>query len=154
MCNLFPPSVRGKTSNLLPIGPKLLPKLDKLPNNIPTQHNTPLKPLLPADITTRQESELPINDDKFWMNDTDGQEKDALDLQIDSSQFFRARQAETSAPLGRRVDSAFARLRMGEFLPDAGGGEADSHACPGGRSSFKIPSGEFAQAVADAVQGV
>jgi len=129
---------------ILPIRPELLPEPDKLLNYRPTQLDTTFEPLLPADITARQERQLAIDDDELRMDDADGQEEYALHLQVDALQFFRAWKTESLAPFGGGVGSALARLRMGEFLPDAGRGEANSYAGLAVFRRSEVSSGEFA----------
>ena len=129
---------------ILPIRPELLPEPDKFLNDRSTQLDTSLEPLLPADIAARQERQLAIDDHELWMDDADRQEENALHLQVDALQFFRAGKTKSLAPFGGRVDSALTGLRVGDLLPDAGGGEANSHAGLAVFRRSEVSSGEFA----------
>jgi hypothetical protein len=139
---------------ILPIRPELLPEPDKLLNYRPAQLDTSFEPFLPADITARQERQLAIDDHELRVDDADGQEEYALHLQVDTLQFSRAWKTESLAPFGGRIGSALARLRMGEFLPDAGGGEANSYAGLAVLRRSEVPCRQFAEAIGDSVQGV
>lgn len=138
--------------SILLVGPELLPKPHKVPDDRPAQLNASFEPLLPAHIAAWQECRLSIDHHELGVDDADGQEEHALDLQTQTLQLVRPRQAERSTPLRRLVVFARGRLRVGQLLPQAGGGEAYAHAnfarlqdCFGG---------ELAKAVTDAVQRV
>ena len=60
------------------------------------------------------------------MDDTDGQEKHALDLQIQALQLVRSRQTQSFTPFAGLVDFSCGGLRVEQLLQEAGGREADA----------------------------
>lgn len=74
------------------------------------------EPAFPTDVTARQYRGVTVDDDEFWMQDTEGEVENALHLQIQPLELLGAWKTEFGGPGGRGVDMALGRGGMQNLL--------------------------------------